>query len=70
MFKGLRHVRNVLQRGHYNQARCHANVTHMGQPNGLAYSNNNKLCGAAAALKRQMAAPMLQPLSWRQVSGT
>ncbi|TDG41839.1 hypothetical protein AWZ03_011729 [Drosophila navojoa] len=72
MFKGLRHVRTVLQRGPYNVARGHTYVTHNGQPNGDA-----TIAAAAAAagtdtrlpsnLKRQLNSPALHPLSWRQM---
>lgn len=73
MYKGLRHFRNVLQRGSHNLARCHAYVTHMSNPNAVAAAAAatglpSKLCGAAG-LNRQLIAPALQPLSWRQVSG-
>lgn len=56
MFKGLRHVRNVLQRGHFNLGRCQANVTQCAHQNAVVFS------------PRQMMSPVLQPLSWRQVS--
>lgn len=56
MFKGLRHVRNVLQRGHFNLRRCQSNVTQRVHPNAVVFS------------PRQMMPPVLQPLSWRQVS--
>ncbi|XP_034105351.1 paraplegin [Drosophila albomicans] len=79
MFKGLRHVRNVLQRGHYcNQAtgRCHATyVTHMMKAEAAAsaasaatkHNNNNSGGIGSAALRHQLSVPALQPLSWRQV---
>ncbi|XP_030567745.1 paraplegin [Drosophila novamexicana] len=71
MYKGLRHFRNVLQRGSHNLARCHAYVTHMSNPNAVAAAAAatglpSKLCGAAG-LNRQLIAPALQPLSWRQM---
>ncbi|EDW00100.1 paraplegin [Drosophila grimshawi] len=59
MFKGLRHLRNVLQRGHHNLARCHAYVTQTGNPNGSA--------AASLPLKRPPIAPAVQPLSYRQM---
>ncbi|ALC49898.1 CG2658 [Drosophila busckii] len=66
MFKGLRHVRNVLQRGQYNLARCHAYVTHMSNVDASNISGA-AASAAGAAHKRVYTVPALHPLSRRQV---